>query len=38
MSDDTTQRCPGCKQYTLRYNPVARRWECACGWHDRKGE
>ena len=29
------QKCPACGQYLLRYNPVNRRFECACGWHDR---
>jgi hypothetical protein len=31
----TAQRCPACKQIALRYNPVTRRWECVCGYHDR---
>jgi hypothetical protein len=38
MIDPDAQRCAGCKQLTLRFNPVSRRWECPCGWHDRKGE
>lgn len=32
---EARQKCPSCKQQTLRFNRVLQRWDCPCGYYDR---